>query len=189
MALPTKLAKFCWAQAEQILANAIADCPGTLEFLCVGTIEAAKQGNMHIDVLPPPEDGESYRVVVDGNTGESEWSQLYPFILLGTPGDEVGAASLFRRSSPNDFGVRGVVQVVFAALPDVTLPLPDQQRVFKDQVFRILEELTDRGDMSGFLHFDEIILQGFFRERPDHSEDVGEVQRAECFVSWGDTEE
>lgn len=188
MALPTKQASYCWAKAEQILAEAIADCPGTLEFLCAGTVDHAKD-KMHIDVLPPPADREEYSTRVDANTGESEWSALHPYILLGTPGDEVGAAHLFRRSSPNDFGVRGIIQVVFATLPDLTLPLPDQQLVFKDQTFRILEELTDRGDLAGFLHFDEIVLQGFYRERPDHSEDVGEVQYANTYIPWGDTEE
>lgn len=188
MALPTLQAAHCWTQAERILANAIADCPGTLEYLCAGSVDEAKD-RMHIDVLPPPEDGEEYQVRIDANTGKSEWTRLYPFILLGTPGDEVGAARLFRRSVPRDFGVAGIIQVVFAALPDLTIALPDQQLAFKDDVFRILEELTDRGDAAGFLHFEEIVVQGFYRERPDHSENIGEVQRAEVFVSWGDPEE
>lgn len=189
MAIPTELANQFWAIAEQTLANAIADCPGTWEFLCVADADEAKQGNMFIDILEPPDDGEEYSVKVDGVTKESEWSALHPYVLLGTPGDEVGALNLFRRSSPDDFGCRGTVQVVFAAQPDLTKPTADQQRIFKDQIATILKELTDRGDIAGFLHFSEIDVQGYFRERPDSTEDLGEVQYVVCFIPWGDLTE
>lgn len=190
MALPTEIAARKWSQSEQILANAIADCPGTLEFLCVGTIEAAKQGNMHLGFLPPPLDGEHYdnQKRID-DTGKTEWTALHPYILLGTPGDETGALEMFRRSSPDDFGVRGIVQLVFADIPDVTKPLPDQQLIFQDKVFRIFEELTDRGDLAGFLHFSSIIVQGYFRERPDHQADLGDVQYVIAHIPWGDPAE
>ena len=189
MALPTEVATGFWATAEQTLANAIADCPATWTFLSVSNATGARAGNMFIDVLERPTDAEGYSVKVDSVSGESEWSGLHPYILLGTPGDEAGAVHLFRRSSPDDFGCRGLVQVVFAALPDLRQTTANQQRIFKDQIANILKDLTDRGDIAGFLHFSEIEVQGYYRERPDMSEDVGEVQYVVCFIPWGDVTE
>ena len=189
MAIPTYVPTEFWALSESTLAAAIADCPGTQDFLGVADADAAKAGNMNLYALPPPSDGEEYKLDIDANTGESEWSALHPYILLGTPGDEVGGVQLFRRSSPDDFGCRGTAQVLFASLPDLTKPLPDQQWIFMDQIALILKELTDRGDKAGFLHFSGIELQQFFRERPDSVEDLGEVQHATCFIPWGDETE
>jgi len=189
MAIPTYEPTEFWALSELTLVNALVDCPGVLEFLSAADADDAKQGNMFLYALPPPEDGEEHRVKIDSTTGKSEWTGLHPYILLGTPGDEVGGVQLFRRSSPDDFGCRGTAQVIFAALPDLTKPLPDQQWIFMDQIGLILKELSDRGDKAGFLHFSGMELQQYFRERPDSVEDLGEVQHVSLFIPWGDETE
>lgn len=189
MAIPTYVPTEFWARSESTLVNALADCPGTLKFLCAADADEAKQGRMHLYALPPPEDGEEYSVQVNSITGESEWSALHPYIMLGTPGDEVGGVELFRRSSPDDFGCRGVAQVFFASQPDLTEPLPDQQWRFMDQIALILKELSNRGDKAGFLHFSGMELQQFFRERPDSTADLGMVQHVTLFIPWGDETE
>ena len=180
MALPSIAARGCWAEAEDKIARAIANCPETWDFLGVEDEAAAIAGNMFLHAFDPPEDGESYR--------GDEWQRMIPAIIIATPGDEGGAFRYFRRSSPNDFGAQGIVELRFYQWPKVDEEVTNQERLFINSVGVLLEQLTDRGDESGYLFFREADLQQFAREPPEDHQELGHFFGAIFTVPWGDTE-
>jgi len=181
MALPTVGAEGCWIEAEDKLARAIADCPRTWNFLGVPDAAGATSGNMWIHYMDPPRDGEEY--------SEQEWKNRHPGIVIGSAGNEAGVVQLFRRSVPKDFGVFGEIIVSFYAFPDTAHEnIPDQDRVFLNDVWKILEELTDRTDREGFVWLRTIEVMEFGREKPEGDVELGKILALHASCSWGDTE-
>ena len=178
MALPTVEARGCWTSSEQLLANAVANCPETWAFLGVASEALAAKGNLFIDSMPPPRNDEEY-------DSKEYFDRIFPAIIIATPGDDSETFRLFRRSSPNDFGAIGVLEIRFLRLPNPRETIENEERRFKNHVGVILEELTDRGDAEGFLHMQDMSVQDYGREPQEGEDALGELQVAVVQVPWG----
>lgn len=174
MALPITLGTNCWTQAEDKLAEELAECSSLQSFLGVGTAETAKAGNMYIDSIGrAPEE-----------FSEAQWIAKFPNVILGSPGQDADVFTLTNRSSGPDFGATGLVEVSFAVLLNENTSETEQERQFKNDVGDILIELTDRP-----LDIPSIAVQEYGRNPESDHERMGVILSCLTYVRWGTLQE
>jgi hypothetical protein len=151
MALPTHVkAESCWGMAEMRIAEAIATLPAAHTFLGVLDTESAKKGNLYFDAHDGPVDHERYE--------NSEFDTLInPSIIVGT-GESEESFQLFLAAQPNLFVASGSAAVTFRAYYEEEPTMGDRSLRFKNEVSKILEELTDLDYASGGMDFQAIRL-------------------------------
>jgi hypothetical protein len=165
----------CWTEAEQQLAVALANCISVQSFLGVADATAALAGNMYIDAFPEPADGEVY--------SDAELESIFPGIMVGGPGEEE-AFTLRYIASPNWFSPSGVLEVVFDRTEEAGATLQDQERIFKNQIGAIAEELTDRIHQDNSIYV-ESLTANVSRFSENEEQTIGPIQRGVIVVPWG----
>lgn len=151
MALPVNVkATSCWGMAEMRIAEAIASLPAAHAFLGVQDTESAKKGNIYFDAHDGPTDHEAYE--------NSEFDALInPSIIVGT-GESEESFQLFLSAQPNLFIANGSASVTFRAYHEEEPTMGDRSLRFKNEVSKVLEELTDLDYTSGGMDFQSIKL-------------------------------
>ena len=182
MALSSIPAANCYTRVVDAIARAIAYTQAAQDFLGVDSQEEAEQGNMHINVLPKPAAGDSHT--------KAEHIAQHPYILFGVPGDEESAFSMLLRSAPFDFAPRGSVEVYFVQLFDPTKTIQDQERIFENNIFSVVEQvpqaLMDRAYAASVYEM-HLMKIGRMTLESEYDEAWGDQQAAVFRFRWGPT--
>lgn len=168
--LPTAPGTNCWTQAEDLIADQLAELGAVQTFLGAADKPAVLAGNMFIDSI-----GRAPEEYTD-----AQWFDLFPNVLIGSPGEDGNVFTLTNRSTGPDFGATGVLEVHFATQLVPTGNEADQEREFKNHIGNILVELTDAP-----LDVPELKVMAYGRNPVDEHERMGVILSAVVMIKWG----
>lgn len=173
MAVPSTAGTCCWTQAEDKLADVLADCASVQTFLGEANKAAVLAGNLFIDTVGR---------VPEEYAGPA-WQALFPQIIVGTPGDNAGGliASRFATTSATTTGSLEIqINKLITAEYD-----PEEIRVYKNSVGAIIEELITKWDMD----IQAIQLDSYGSNAEQQHSGMGVIYGASFTVSWGTQQE
>jgi len=184
----------CWTKVERKVADTLLACASLLPFLGVADSSEAAAGNMWFDAIEE----------ADEEWTASEWSEFFPQVIIGTPGDDAAGFEMDNDASGPSFLKSGTVEVIFAAqltqpfanswmrewlnakfpgqfLDPYTPTISDEERIFKNAVGDIIEEMGTKEILSTI----SIAVQEYGRNDENERYDVGLVQSCVVHVTWG----
>ncbi len=164
------------ALAEENLRLHLANCPRFRSWANAGTVQQAIN-RIHIDALPSPADDKA-------NYSKEEMLALRPFALLATIPKEGYSRVRVATETYIEIGELGIA--LEQNVPDdLAQAHANVERIFKNHLGVIINELLGLAYQGGFLAIDAITLHGPFRADPEVVQGEGDFQFAALQIKYG----